>query len=175
MSDDREVTFGDDRLPARFWAKVQRPANDGACWVWVGARVEKGYGQIRVGSGTVKAHRLMLAAKLGRPIGEGLFTCHTCDNPSCVNPAHLWEGTSAENAQDRNRKGRSGAHVHPERMARGETSGRAKLTDDEIRTIRNTAGTLREIATPFGISRSQVSRIRRGEHWRHVTDTAQAA
>jgi hypothetical protein len=88
----------------RFWAKIDRRAAD-ECWPWTGARSRQGYGKLRVGTLTPDAHRLSYEFFYG-PIPVGLHVLHTCDNPPCVNPAHLWLGTVADNMQDRNKKGR---------------------------------------------------------------------
>lgn len=88
----------------RFWKKAPvRPDND--CWNWIASKDKDGYGYFK-GSGCVKAHRYSLQLKLGRPIGKGLKALHTCDNPSCVNPSHLYEGTQVQNEADKISRGR---------------------------------------------------------------------
>jgi hypothetical protein len=95
-------------LAEKFWSRVDIRGPD-ECWEWQGSRSKKGYGF--VGSRALNkvekyAHRFAYRAAKG-PIPDGLVMCHKCDNPPCCNPAHLWPGTVAENAQDMVRKGRA--------------------------------------------------------------------
>lgn len=168
---------------ARFWAKVDSSDGPAACWPWTGARNSHGYGSFD----HVGAHRFALELKLGRPIAAGMYACHRCDNPPCVNPAHLFEGSPVENVADRVAKGRSavGDQVPPERRARGarnpahaipgfragERNGRHRLTADDVRAIRlrlATGSPWRVIAAEFGVSKPTVSHIAAGRTWQHV-------
>lgn len=146
------------RRPAseRFDEKVDRRDRDG-CWEWTGCRSRKGYGRFNAGRPGL-AHRFAYERENG-PIPPGLLVCHRCDNPSCVNPAHLFLGTPADNSADMVRKGRSP-------RSPGERSGKCRLTDRQVEIIRWRAacGTpLNEIADEFGVHPSYVSRLVRHE------------
>lgn len=87
----------------RFWDKVDK---SGECWVWLSATHSQGYGLFKTGHNTQNyAHRVVWVLEYG-PIPEGAFVCHSCDNPPCVRPEHLFLGTAADNMQDMVSKGR---------------------------------------------------------------------
>jgi DNA invertase Pin-like site-specific DNA recombinase len=109
-------------------------------------------------------------------ITEGYGVLHRCDNPPCVNPAHLWIGTDADNMRDRDQKGRMVSnikHFRPEMRPRGEKHGHAKLTAEQVQTIRALHGTMPQhaIAKHFGVDRSTISEIQSGKKWRHLLKT----
>lgn len=144
-------------LEQRFWAKVDK---SGDCWIWTGCRSQLGYGQI---SG-YRAHRVSWQLAHGMDsIPAGMFVCHKCDNPPCVNPAHLFLGTARDNNADRARKGR-GVYL------RGPAHHQAvkNLDADKVRAILSDPRPRRAVARVFGISPGTVSRIRRKEHWLRV-------
>ncbi len=95
------------RIPVadRFWGKVGIKGPDD-CWEWKGNRYTFGHGQIRVNGSPTTAHRVAYELHYGVPILNGLHCLHACDNPSCVNPGHLWLGTNADNVADMCDKGR---------------------------------------------------------------------
>lgn len=144
----------------RFWDKVKK--TDG-CWLWLASTAGKGYGQFPIPGEQrcVYAHRLSYWLHKG-PIPKGKQVCHTCDNPRCVNPEHLWVGSCAENLQDMKDK---------DRHLCGSKNSRAKLTEDQVRQIRvclSSGMTQVRIALAFGISQIEVSRIHRKLRWAHV-------
>jgi HNH endonuclease len=169
-------------LAERFEEKVDRdgPVPEhrpelGPCWVWTAAKNDRGYGQIR-GEGRLEyAHRAAFFLAHGR--WPEPFGCHHCDNPACVRPSHLFEGTRADNARDMSRKGRSLPQAHPERLKRGSQHGCAKLVESDIHVMRAAlaAGeSKRSIARRYGVHRATIQRIAHGKIWRHVDATAPA-
>ncbi len=111
----------------------------------------------------LKAHRLSYEIHAG-PIPDGLCVCHHCDNPPCVNPAHLFLGTRADNSEDAVVKGRMARQI-------GERNSRAKLTEDDVREIvrlRKTGLTQQAIADLYNVSQVRVSSIMLGKSWSHL-------
>ena len=144
---------------ARFEAKIQR-SEDG-CWLWLGSRNRRGYGYFYVNGGVVRAHRAAWEFANG-PIPDGLLVCHTCDNPPCVRPDHLWLGTYVDNARDRDAKGRMPVRA-------GEAQSAARLTEDAVRQIRASKLSQPALARQFGVSQRLIWAVLKGESWRHVT------
>jgi hypothetical protein len=152
-------------LPERFWEKV--PLGDG-CREWADARNRKGYGVANLpGQRTAPAHRVAWELANGRPVPAGLCVCHTCDNPPCCNPAHLFLGTRADNNADMYAKGRGGHGWVP-----GEKCGTARLTAAQVSEIRHryASGGLshRALAREYGVHYRQIGRIVRGLSWKHL-------
>lgn len=149
-------------LEERFREKVAE-ANEAGCTLWIAGK-DDGYGRFRMGDHTVLAHRLAWEMQNG-PIPEGMCVCHRCDVPSCVNVDHLFLGTHDDNMADRHAKGRNPRTV-------GTLNGRAKLSESDVIAIFNSPGLQREIAAQYGITQVQVSQIKRGVQWAHVTRAA---
>jgi hypothetical protein len=170
-------------LADRFWLKVDRRAPD-ECWPWLGTRHAGGYGRISLGGradGMVRATHVAILLATGQRVPAGMEACHTCDNPPCVNPRHLFIGTPADNSRDMATKGRqrmpglSGdlhpLRLNPERAARGEGHGCSVLTAEQVRAIRADAAAgarVTHIARRYGVARPTVWRIVQRETWRHV-------
>jgi hypothetical protein len=180
-------------LDQRFWQNVARGAAD-ECWPWVGTLNAQGYGVIkRPGgrSGMARANRVSWELHNG-PIPERMYVCHHCDNPACVNPAHLFLGTHAENMADAAQKGRRAAAsrayraAHPESiirgarhyltrtpgLQRGELNRFSRLTEEQVREIRRryAAGGIlqRQLATIYGVTQTAISGVLRRRLWPHV-------
>jgi len=154
----------------KFWARVAKRGDD-ECWLWTKAHDRYGYGkfqfQHRRKKQCVKAHRTAYMLVHGREIGPEEFVCHTCDNRSCSNPAHLVLGDNDFNMADCVSKGRAAkGHRHPN----------AKLTETQVVEIRRRvdAGEIRSaLAREFGVSKSTITYVMgRGwkNGWRHVND-----
>lgn len=145
-------------LEERFWEKVHKRGPD-ECWRWGAATNEHGYGVINRGDGrTIKAHRLSYALATGERLTPSQKILHRCDNPPCVNPAHLRVGTQIQNIADAVSKRR---HKFGER-------GATKLAANDVKAIQSAldAGALQaDVAEQFGISQSFVSMIKNGKRW----------
>lgn len=134
------------------------------CWIFQGTKNDAGYGRIMVGGKKRYAHRVSYETFNG-PIDTGLYVCHSCDRPSCVNPDHLWTGTGKDNARDMSRKGRAPSGE----WCRGEGNGRAKLSERDVLVIRSSQGTsVRSLATEFGVGQTTIREILSGKRWAHV-------
>lgn len=145
---------------ARFWDKVEVLEPDD-CWEWQAGK-NRGYGHFRLRGRNLYAHRVAWEITAG-PIPDGLDVCHHCDNPACVNFAHLFLGDAAANMADRDAKGRG---------ARGERMGSSKLTEAEVKKIRRTwrsaQKTYQELAEEYGLHHTAVRDIVLGLSWSHI-------
>lgn len=151
--------MNDDYIHDRFWSKVNKTEY---CWEWIGAKTIDGYGQIGFKGAVRRATRVLWEIIYGENPGD-LCVCHTCDNPSCVNPSHLFLATHQQNMQDRKRKGRNSCR-------KGQNNGRSKLTEKQILEIRSLNITNKEISKIYKISPGHVSNIKRikGNLWAHI-------
>lgn len=131
------------------------------CHVWIGGKTRKGYGSIRVNNKTHRAHRVSYEEHIG-PIPEGQFVLHKCDNPSCVNPEHLFLGTNQDNINDKCLKGRQSC-------LKGSRNGNAKLTEDDIKVIRSIKGRSNSsIAREYGVTHVAIGDIVNRKRWQHI-------
>lgn len=140
----------------RFMNKVSK--QDSGCWLWLAYKMNSGYGNFRMPTRHELAHRASHRLFKG-PLVAGLEILHACDNPSCVNPDHLSQGTRTDNAQDAKRKGRN---------ARGSGHGRSKLTEAQVKEIRASTKFQRAIAKDYGVTQAHVSSILLGKSWNHT-------
>ena len=149
-------------LKERFDAKWKEDTDTG-CWLWTGA-TSNGRASIGVvGRTTAPAYRVAYELYVG-PITDGLHACHRCDEPLCVNPRHIFLGTAADNMAEMAMKGRG----HGKCQDRSAANYRVKLTEDQVRQIRNFPAPGRATAAVFGISQPMVAAIRRSAFWSHV-------
>lgn len=144
-------------IDEQFWSKVKKGRKN-ECWLWTGAMNKAGYGNIKVNGAYTNAHRISYSIHFGS-IGIGLVVCHKCDNPSCVNPNHLFAGTPHENDIDKVRKKR---HIY------GAKHPMAKLSDSEVLVIRDEIGTHELIAKRHNVSRRLIGMIKNRSIWRHL-------
>jgi hypothetical protein len=148
---------------ARFWAKVS-VSNENECWLWTGNKIRQGYGRLKIGSRNVLAHRYSYELHNG-PITPELDVLHSCDNPPCVNPAHLWLGTHIDNMRDRQNKGRLN---HPV----GERVNTARFTKEQVKWIfllEKYPSINRDLAKLFSVHVDTIKLIRAGKTWKSVT------
>lgn len=136
------------------------------CWTWIGWRDKNGYGitSLRIhGKQERRAHRIVWFLNFGT-IPTGFCVCHKCDNPSCVNPEHLFLGTNQDNMTDKAKKQRCNPPA-------GERSGLAKLSEEDVLKIRalHEAGVVqRRIAEQFGVGFKAINKIVLRQRWAHV-------
>ena len=148
----------------RFNRQHEKGATPDECWKWTAATDAEGYGKFRGMVGTVaynKAHRFSWAYHTQSEILRGMMVCHSCDNPRCVNPAHLWLGDARDNVHDMHRKGRAPYQG-------GERSHRAKITETQALAILADCRPYTAIAAEYGVTTMTVSDIKCRRSWSHL-------
>lgn len=149
---------------SRFWPKVDKRGPE-ECWPWKAGADPRGYGWMRVGPRMEHSNRVSWRIHFGEP-GE-LCVLHRCDNPRCVNPAHLFLGTKGDNNRDRHEKGRSRGGSRP-----GTENPAAKLTPEKVREIRERRANGErwcDLARAFGVARETIRDVVRGRLWAWVS------
>lgn len=149
---------------ARFEASYK--VFESGCWVWQRGKNAAGYAQMW--NSDEKSPRLAHRESYKHFVGEtgDLHVCHACDNPSCVNPDHLWLGSDYDNAMDKVNKGR-----HPRIGHTGSTNPASKLTESDVRAIKQRLAegcTHKSIAADFGVGKACVTHISTGRNWSHI-------
>jgi hypothetical protein len=161
-SDECQWAAYEDSLDDRFWHRLGNKMPSG-CILWGGAFNEDGHGEIGVRrhyhqGAHVVAYRLMVGS-----VPKGMCVCHRCDNPPCINPVHLFLGTSTDNRMDCVAKGR---------QAKGERNAKSKLNAERVKAMRaryaSAPMTFIQLAKEFNISPAQANKIINGEFWKHI-------
>jgi len=157
----RRVHLPMQDIRERFWSKVNKSGPNG-CWVWTASVDSNGYGKIFYQGKLIRASRMVWFLMFDE-WPEAVL--HRCDNPPCVNPAHLFKGTQSDNLSDMRQKGRHRYEAHS-----GVDNGRAKVTEEQVKQIRELCKrgdlTQREIGKLFGLSNQMVSRIAAQQAWK---------
>jgi len=146
-------------LEERFWEKVDKKGPDD-CWEWTAGKLSRGYGRIKINGKEQYAHRVSWELANG-PIPDGMCVLHRCDNPSCVNPAHLFLGTQGDNVYDMHQKGRA-----PD--LRGERNGRARISREDVHKIREMISqgiSQTNIARQYEVTKQEINNINTGVSW----------
>lgn len=161
-------------LNNRFWKYVDICGND-SCWGWTGGSDKDGYGMTWLNGRSIRAHRASYFLRHPEwDTKDKLCVCHTCDNPICVNPNHLFLGTFLENSRDcieKNRRPRGDKHhsrINPNTIVRGSDHGNTSFVESDIHTIRNDPRSCRKIARDWKVGHSTIFRIKHRQVWGHV-------
>jgi hypothetical protein len=176
----------------RFWEGVQIKGPD-ECWEWIGYKRPKSkYGTFYLNGGYYSSHRSSFALH-NEIVPENRLICHTCDNPPCCNPKHLFAGTHMDNSNDMIMKGRSrtvepermsaimkvksargsthSSVTRPDRVSKGSSHWNSALTEDDVldmRSLFNQGATQASLCRSYGLTRFAVCDIVRRRNWRHL-------
>ena len=138
------------------------PEPNTGCWIWLKFLDKDGYGFIRDNGVRHRAHRYSFLKHNG-DIPKGHVVCHSCDNPTCVNPEHLFSGTKKDNTQDMLKKGRNGRTG-----TKGEKNPKTTLKERDVISIIKSSSTYRELSKLYNVSVSTIGRIKKRHVWAHV-------
>lgn len=144
-------------VPRRF-EQQHIPEPNSGCWLWTGAVGSGGYGQLWMHGRLTLAHRVSYEIFVQKP-DPGTAVCHTCDNRLCVNPAHLFLGTRADNSADM---------VAKNRQSKGEQRHNSKISPITVRAILASSLSDTEWAAKLGVTKGTINHIRHRRNWRHV-------
>lgn len=152
----------------RFMQKVEKLSND-ECWLYVGGKDKDGYGLFQFAvKKTIRAHRYSYEIYKGN-IPDGILVCHSCDNPPCVNPKHLFLGTPKQNVEDCVKKDRR-CKIR-ESYNIGASHPRSKITETqvlEMRSLMKDGASKKDMAKKYGISQSSAFDINCRRSWKHI-------
>ncbi len=158
MRKHRPIPELTERQLRNLWPKIDKRGPDD-CWPWTGSYFPQGYGRVVLGGDSYGAHRVAYKLAKGEP--GHLFVCHTCDNRKCCNPAHLFSGTMTDNMHDMIAKGR-------DKHGKGEEHSKALLTEKQVKEIRDSDDTLRELDLKYNLGSGTASKVRLGVNWSHI-------
>jgi hypothetical protein len=147
----------------RFFSKINTSDNSTECHIWKDSKSHRGYGWFSMRGKGAQAHRIAFALANGS-VAAGMCICHRCDNPSCVNPAHLFEGDQGVNVRDMFSKSRV-------KRPQGSAHGMSRLTESQVVAIRDRrkgGETLKSLARVFGVDASLISLIALRKIWKHI-------
>lgn len=148
-----------DHMCDRFWSKVDKTE---FCWNWIAGCDLDGYGLFKYYRKTRRASQISMIIKHGS-IPDNVWVLHTCDNPKCVNPDHLYFGTPSNNSLDRENRNRG-------RCSNGSLNGSNKLTEDVVLEIRGLFKKInnKKLALQYNVTPALISLITRHKIWRHI-------
>lgn len=159
----------DDEVRSRAARQLSRWVARGEqreCWQWTGVAVcHHGYGRINFSGVSVRAHRLAWIIANSRAVPDGQLVCHSCDNPKCCNPSHLFIGSHKDNTGDMLSKGRGS---RPPRMV-GEAHPHVKFSASAAKAIAESKATAKVLAAQYGVCEKTIYRIKQGRSWRQST------
>lgn len=143
------------------WKRIDKKEEDD-CWEWMGFKNQKGYGRMSINKKLHSCHRIVYEL-IHNSVPKGMLVCHSCDNPSCCNPRHLFLGTNKDNINDMKNK---------HRQSMGEHRPHHKLTREKVKEIRikyfNLGYTQKQLGIEYGVTYQTIGCIIRNEKWKCV-------